>query len=209
MKHPTRYLTIIVILLAPLQPALADPATLGNLSATSAKAEEAKDYPTAIARMKEFEKTGGDAFYAALRLGWLHHGSGDYSAALRYYRKAVTCQPGSLNARLGVFNAATALKDPRRTAQAAAAVLDLEPTNYVALMGLAGLHFAQRQYSSAAADYSRVLVSYPDDPDALSGAAWSALHAGDKAAARERFDLLLGRDPAYPKAADGRRQAAP
>lgn len=209
MKHLTRHLIVIALLLGLLQPAAADPTALGKLSAASAKAEQAKDYSTAIARMKEFEKTGGDAFYAALRLGWLHYSSGDFTVALRCYRKAVGFQSGSLNARLGVFNAATALKDPRRTAEAAAAVLELEPTNYPALMGLAELQFAQRQYARAAATFSRVLAIYPDDPDALSGAAWSALQAGDKATARERFDLLLGRDPAYPKAAAGRSQAAP
>ena len=43
----------------------------------------------------------------------------------------------------------------------------------------------------------------PDDPDALSGAAWSSLRAGDPATANTKFILLLGINPDYPKAQEG------
>ena len=191
------------------QLAAADPAALGSLCLASTKAEVAKDYATAIDQMKIYQQRGGEPFFAAIRLGWLYYISGDFATAQRSYGQATALQPTSLNARLGVLNAAVALKDPRRTAQAAAAVLKEEPTNYIALMAIAGLHFAQHDYRQAVADYTRVLVHYPDDPDALSGAAWAALRGGDKAAAFDRFGILLGRDPAYPKAREGYQQAKP
>jgi tetratricopeptide (TPR) repeat protein len=204
-----RSVTCLIFLAALVaQLAAADPAALGKLSLASAKAEAAKDFATAIDQMKTYQQRGGEPFFAAIRLGWLYFNSGDYAAAQRSYTQAAALQPTSLNARLGVLNAAVALKDPRRTAQAAAAVLKEEPTNYIALMAIAGLHFAQHDYRQAVAEYNRVLVHYPDDPDALSGAAWAALRGGDKAAAVDRFTLLLGRDPAYPKARQGYQQAS-
>lgn len=203
-----RPLTCFIFLAALVaQPVVAAPAGLGKLCAASTKAELAKDYPAAISHMKDYEQRGGEPFFAALRLGWLYYSSGDFSAAQRCYGQAVELQPASINARLGVLNTVVAMKDIRRTAQAAAAVLKVEPTNYLALTAQAGLHFAQKNYAQAATDYARILVNYPDDPDALSGAAWSALRAGDKATARTRFALLLGRNPDYPQAQDGLQQA--
>jgi tetratricopeptide (TPR) repeat protein len=200
---------ILLVISGMLQLAAADPMALGRLCQASSKAETSKDYATAIGHMKTYQQRGGEPFFAAIRLGWLYYNSGDYSAARRSYAQATALQPASLNARLGELNTAVALKDVRRTAQAAAAVLKLEPTNYQALMALAGLHFAQHNYQQAATEYTRAMVSYPDDPDALSGAAWSALRLGDKPTALTRFGLLLGRDPAYPKAQEGYHQANP
>lgn len=203
-----RSVTCFVFLAAlAAQPAVAVPAGLGKLCAASTKAEVAKNYPAAISHMKDYEQRGGEPFFAALRLGWLYYSSGDFPAAQHCYGQAVELQPASINARLGVLNTAVVMKDVRRTAQAAAAVLKVEPTNYLALISLAGLHFAQKNYTQAAADYARILVNYPDDPDALSGAAWSALRAGDKATARSRFELMLGRNPDYPQAQDGFQQS--
>ena len=82
-------------------------------------------------------------------------------------------------------------------------MLRVDPNNYRALMALGGLHFAQKKYAKATLDYSRVLVNYPDDPDALSGGAWAELRQAEQAAARAKFSLLLGLNPDYPKAREG------
>jgi tetratricopeptide (TPR) repeat protein len=209
MKHPAAYLTILTLIVSPLQSAPADPAALGRLSAASAKAEKAGDYPAAIARMTEFERVGGDPFYAALRLGWLQYNAGGFTTALRHYQKAAALKPAALNPRIGLLNTATALKDARLATRSAQAVLAIDPLNYQALMALAGLRFADKDYTAAATAYERVLTNFPDDSDALSGAAWSALRADDKTTALNRFDLLLGRNPDYPKAAEGRSRCQP
>ena len=200
--------TVLLAVLAAATPgsraaAPVHPAELGELCAASAKAEKAKDFAAAIRSMQVYQKRGGDPFLATLRLGWLHYQAREYPSAAQAYGQAAALHPTSLNALLGVPNAAAALQDMRATALAAAAVLRVEPTNYRALMVLGGLHSAQREYRSAAADYARVLVNYPDDPDALSGAAWAELRQADHAAARANFSLLLGLNPDYPKAREG------
>ena len=180
-----------------------DPVALGKICAASAKAEKNKDYAAAISAMKSYQQRGGDPFIAALRLGWLHYQAGQYPDAAQAYHQATVLKPTSLNALLGSLNAAQAMLDMRNTARAADAVLRVEPNNYRALMALGGLHFAQKGYDKAAVDYSRVLVNYPDDPDALSGAAWSSLRAGDPATAHSNFTQLLGINPDYHQAQEG------
>jgi len=180
-----------------------DPIPLGKLCAASTKAEKSKDYAAAISAMKSYQQRGGDPFIATLRLGWLYFQAAQYADAAQAYHQASVLQPTSLNALLGSLNAAQAMLDIRNTARAADAVLHVDPNNYLALMALGGLHFAQKEYDKATVDYFRVLVHYPDDPDALSGAAWSALRAGDPATAHPKFTLLLEINPDYPQAREG------
>ncbi len=206
-----RRLPMFLILLAALDggaplsaaPAAPDPVALGKIFETSTKAEKSKDYAAAISSMKSYQQRGGDPFIATLRSGWLHYQAGQYADAAQAYHQAASLKPSSLNALLGSLNAAQAMLDIRNTARAADAVLRVDPINYRALMALGGLRYAQKEYDKAAVDFSRVLVNYPDDPDALSGAAWSAFRAGDPATANTRFSLLLGINPDYPQAQEG------
>lgn len=205
-----RFPVLLIMLVAlaagiplPATAAAPDPIALGKICVASAKAEKNKDYAAAISAMKSYQQHGGDPFIATLRLGWLHYQAGQYADAARAYHQASVLKPSSLNALLGSLNAAQAMLDIRNTVRAAEAVLRVDPNNYRALMALGGLHFAQKKYAKATLDYSRVLVNYPDDPDALSGAAWSSLRAGDPATAHPKFTLLLGINPDYPKAREG------
>lgn len=179
------------------------PDRLGEFWSASVKAEENKNYDESIAAMKAFRESGGDAFLAMLRLGWLQYQAGRYLDAYKAYEKAGSLAPLSLNARLGSLNAAQSLLDVRATVVAAEGVLKIEPTNYRALMALAGIYYAQKDFRKAASGYARVLVNYPDDPDARSGAAWSSLQVGDKRGAESAFRLLLSMYPSYPQAREG------
>ena len=200
--------TLLLFLLSALIATGADLIELGKLSAASTAAEASKDYPTAIRHIESYAKSGGEPFYAALRLGWLHYLNGSYADAQRHYSKAASLQPSSINAKLGVLNTAVANKNARLTHVAATALLKLDPINYQGLSALADLSLARRDYREADTGYARILNYYPDDPDALSGAAWSALRNGDKTTAHERFRLLLGRNPAYPDAQNGFQQSS-
>ena len=186
----------------------ADPLQLGKLWTDSTSAEASKDYAGALRLVQSFKEQGGDPFLAALRTGWLHYQNGNYSQSEVAYYKALSLKPTSLNASLGLMNAVQGQLDPRKTVHAAEAVLKIQSTNYRAMMVLAGLSFAQKDYRKAAAAYSRVLVTYPDDPDALSGAAWSALKAEDRVTALTTFSLLLSISPTYPSASDGFAEAS-
>ena len=184
------------------------PLDLGKLWSESTTLEASKDYNGALKAMQAYKDQGGDAFLASLRMGWLHYQNAQYPQSEKAYGRAQTLKPTSLNATLGLLNAVQAQIDPRKTAQAAEAVLKIQSSNYRALMVLAGLSFAQKDYRKASAAYGRVLMTFPDDPDALSGAAWSALRAGDKASAVTTFSLLLSISPQYASAQEGFAEAS-
>ena len=187
---------------------VAIPSELGKLWFESTTAETNKDYAGALKSVQAYKEKGGDTFLASLRMGWLHYQNAQYPQAENFYAKAQSLKPPSLNAALGYLNAVQAQLDPRKTAQAAESVLKVQSTNYRALMVLAGLSFAQKDYRKAAAAYGRTLVTFPDDPDALSGSAWSLLRAGDKASALTTFSLLLSISPQYASAQEGFTEAS-
>ena len=187
--------------------ATSNPAALGKLWTASVQAEKSLDYAGALTHVTSYLQQGGDLFMASLRTGWLQYMLGDYKKAAHAYSKAVELQPSSVNALLGVLNTARAQLDPVKAERAAAAVLRVDATNYTALTALAGMYYAAKDYRKAASGYRRALVTYPDDPDALSGSAWSSLSNGDKAAALADFTRLISISPEYPQAQAGYEKA--
>jgi tetratricopeptide (TPR) repeat protein len=183
------------------------PAELGKIWAASVQAEKNQNYPEAIQKVSLFMQGGGDAFMGSLRTGWLQYLSADYAKSERAYSKAAQLQPSSINALLGVLNATRAQLDPIKAERAAMAVLRVEASNYTALLAVAGLHYAAADYRKSASAYRRLLVTYPDDADGLSGAAWSSLNLGDKSAALADFSRLLSISPEYPLAQVGYEKA--
>lgn len=173
----------------------------------SIQAESSKNYPDALKQVEAFIQQGGDAFMGALRSGWLWYISAQYLKAEQAYEKAVRLQPNSVNALLGVLNASRAQAAPKKTEAAASAVLRIQPSSYQALMTLAGLYYATKDYQKASTFYRRTLNHYPDDLDAISGAAWSSLSAGEKKAASKEFARLLSVSPEYPMAQSGFEKA--
>ncbi len=200
---------ILAVSGAPSHPDTApDLTVLGKHWSASVQNETDKKYPEALVEVHAYEQEGGDPFLAHERLAWLSYLAGDYAKAEAGYAKAKQLQAGAINPLLGLLNVAQAQKDTRKTERAAEALLHVEPTNYRAQMALAGLHFAEKDYRKAASEYRRVLVNYPDDPDAMSGAAWGAFDIGEKAEALSGFRRLLSISPAYPSAKEGLALAA-
>ncbi len=185
-----------------------DPATLSQHWAASLKAEEAKKYDDALAETAFFQKGGGDAFMSTLRVAWLSLSSGDFAKAEASYTAASKLQPAAVNPLLGQLSTAQALKDARKIERAAEAVLRVESANYRAQMALGALYFATPDYRKSLSAYRRALTNYPDDNDAMSGAAWAAIYTGDKKEAAEIFKKLLSLSPNYPQAQKGLEAAA-
>ena len=159
--HRLRLLLLPYLVAAALASDTSGPAQLGQLWTDSTTAEASKDYTAALRSMQAFKEKGGDGFLASLRIGWLKYQSGQYNQAESAYARAQALKPTSLNAALGLLNAVQAQLDPRKTALAAEGVLKVQSTNYRAMMALAGLSFAQKDYRKAAAAYDRTLP----DPD--------------------------------------------
>lgn len=202
MNHRTLLLSFV--LLGAVASARAGDATgPGQRWTASIQAESKVKYADAIKEMRAYEQQGGDPFLAAERLGWLNYLAADYAKAEQAYARAKQLQPTAINPLLGVLSVAQAQKDGKKIESAAEDILRAEPTNYRAQAALAALHFANKDYRRSASDYNRLLTTYPDDADAMSGEAWSAFYLGLRRDAYDAFRRLLSISPSYPYAQQG------
>lgn len=177
-------------------------ALTGPLSA-SVQAETSKKYDEALREVLSYQQSGGDAFVAAERMGWLYYLKGAYPEAEQAYLNANRLHSAALNPILGLLNVAEAMKDKKRTRWAADAVLKVDPLNYRATMLVAGGSFADHDYRGAAFAYRRMLTPYPEDVDARSGLAWSEYYSGDKQDPLYQFQTIIAIYPDYPFAKQG------
>lgn len=170
---------------------------IGLLWQESVTAESGGDAAGAMEKLLAYGKGGGDSYLANLRAGWLNYSAQKYDEAGRFYTVAAKLQTNAMNPRIGLLNVAQAKGDTVAATTAAEAVLKIEPTNYRASMAYAWGNFQAKDYRRAGSAYQRVVMTYPEDQDALSGAAWCALYLNQKREALDGFRRLMGLNPEY------------
>jgi len=180
----------------------------GNYSFTgplsnSLQAETSRKYDEALRAVATYQQSGGDAFVASERAGWLYYLKGSYTEAEQAYLNANRLHATALNPLLGLLNVAEATKDKNKIRWAAEGVLKADPMNYRANMAVAGSSFAAHDYRGAAFLYRKVLTPYPDDVDARSGLAWAEYYSGDKQDPLYQFQTIIAIYPDYPFAKQG------
>jgi len=176
---------------------------LGSLWQASLNAEKTGETEAALAKTAAYMKNGGDAYLATMRVGWLAYGQKKYDEAKRHYVSAMGQQSLALSPRLALLTIAQDQGDVAAAARAGDLVLQLEPTNYRALLAVAWGAFQAKDYSKALGRYRCVMALYPEDTDAISGAAWSEFYKGQKADARQLFRRLVSINPDYQYARQG------
>ena len=177
--------------------------TLGALWQESVSKEGSGEHAEALRLASQYLKDGGDSYLATMRAAWLNYGQKNYDEAARYYANAMRIQPGALSPRLGLLTVAKDKQDAQGVSKAAELVLALEPSNYRALYAVASTAFEAKSYAKAGSVYRQILKFYPEEMDALSGAAWSSFYQGQKMEARSGFRRLVSVNPDYPYARQG------
>lgn len=176
---------------------------LGKMWQSAVSAESGSDTAAALTKLSVFAKSGGDPYMADLHAGWVNYSAKKYDDASRCYLAAANLQPAALSPRLGLLSIAQAKGVASAIIVAAESVLQVEPTNYRALMAAAWSAFQSKDYKRACAAYQRVLAIYPEDTDALSGASWCEYYTGQKREAFEGFRRLIVLNPDYQYARQG------
>lgn len=171
--------------------------------AASVSAESDKDYDKALEQLMLYQKADGDKFLSSLRYGWLYYLKQDYEKAETGYNSALKIEHSSLNAAVGLLDIAQVLKDKDKIKRAADAILRISPTHYRASMVAGAIQYEEKDYRKASLAYHRMLTLYPDDVDAMSGAAWADLYSGSKREALENFKKILSVKPKYTYAQQG------
>jgi len=106
-----------------------------------------------------------ESYQINLRLGWLYYLSRDYVKAEQYYRKAVTVEPSSIEARFGLVLPLSAVGNWNSVLASYLEIIKLDPNNSTANYRIASIYYTRKDYANAKTYVAKVLKFYPFDYD--------------------------------------------
>ena len=106
-----------------------------------------------------------ESYQIDLRLGWLYYLSKDYMKSEQYYRKAITIEPSSIEARFGLVLPLSTLGNWNNVLSVYIEITKLDPNNSIANYRLASIYYTRKDYANASLYVSKVLKLYPFDYD--------------------------------------------
>jgi Flp pilus assembly protein TadD len=126
--------------------------------------------------------------------GVMARDAGNRALAIERLQKAREADPAAINPalELGFTLEAEHAAEARRVYED---VLQREPSNRPALLGLARVARSQNRLDEARSIYQRLLAANPQDADALNGMAWLALADRRREQGRAGFEHVLSLDP--------------
>lgn len=157
--------------------------------------EAKRDYIGALARVREARAGGGNAYFAAIRLGWLSYLQGDYAAAIASYSEAVAAEPKAIEAKIGLTLPLLAQRNWRELDRASTAVLAVDPHNATALARLGLARYNSGNYAGAESMYRKLADDYPSEMDYKTGLGWAMLKQGKNGDAKALFEAVLAVSP--------------
>lgn len=119
-------------------------------------------YSKAINSLTELHS---DSYQINLRLGWLYYLSKDYVRSEQCYRKAVSAEPSSIEARFGLVLPISTVGNWNSVLLVYLEIVKLDPNNSIANYRLASIYNTRKDYLNATTFVSRVLKLYPFDYD--------------------------------------------
>ena len=105
--------------------------------------------------------------FAVLRYAWLNYLAADYNKAIENYKNAITYNPNSLDARLGIMLPLMAQNRWREATLYGEQVIAIAPWQYYAHIRVMACEAAQLMWSKLESHAKLVNERYPSDPDVL------------------------------------------
>lgn len=106
-----------------------------------------------------------DAYEVNLRLGWLYYLSKDYFKSESYYKKAITAEPSSVEARFGIVLPLAAQGNWNNVLNHYLDIMKLDPSNSIANYRAAYIYYTRKDHATAMNYLGKVLKAYPFDYD--------------------------------------------
>jgi tetratricopeptide (TPR) repeat protein len=119
-------------------------------------------YAKAIAALTELHI---DNYQINLRLGWLYYLSKDYIKSELCYKKAVTFEPTSIEARFGLVLPMAATGNWNTILTTYLEISKLDPNNSIANYRIATIYNTRKEYANSTMYVLKVLKLYPFDYD--------------------------------------------
>lgn len=112
-----------------------------------------------------------DSYQINLRLGWLYFMNKDYVKSELYYRKAISLETSSIEARYGLVLPLSTVLNWNSVLLVYLEIVKLDPNNSVANYRIASIYLARKDYNNSRIYVLKVLKLYPFDYDSnlLSG----------------------------------------
>lgn len=131
--------------------------------AKSYEYEASGKYESAIKSIESVYKKG---FYeAGLRLGWLYYLKGDHVSSAKYYKAAITSEPKSVEARLGLAYPLSQMGNWNEIVVIYGEILKVDPKNYTANYRLALIWFNRKKFTQALPYVKTLRALHPFDYD--------------------------------------------
>lgn len=156
-------------------------------------AENAKQYDKASEPLRAIYQEGN--YELNLRLGWLMYMQGKYIESQKYYEKAISLQPRSIEAKFGLVYPLAAGQKWDEVLKQYEAILQIDPLQPTTLYRMALLYYNRQQYTMAKRYADSYLQIYPFNFDGLSLAGWIELKMSNKSVARSLFERALVNTP--------------
>ncbi len=137
--------------------------TVSDAFSKSYTYETSKEYTKAIASMDKVYDAS--SYSINLRLGWLNYLAGDYTKSQSYYKKAITLEARSVEARLGYAYPLSAMGNWDDVIHIYQEILAVDPGNSLVNYRMSSIYFARKDYEKAASYAEKVVKLYPFDYD--------------------------------------------
>lgn len=194
MKQVYRYL-VLLVLWAPLNIiALEETDTWSQSHQLEAKGK----YKEAAALIEPFLSAGGNtAEYALLRYGWLNYLLRNHNDSVRSYEKALSLNPDSIDARLGLTLPLLAQERWKESARYAKQILQRAPWHFTAHIRLLVSEEGQRKWSVMKNHASVLAAHYPASAIPWVYLARAEAWQGDYEAAKRAYLRVQRRVPGH------------
>lgn len=163
--------------------------------------EEATQYVKAITPLKNMYSAG--SYDINLRLGWLYYLSANYTESVKYYKKAVSLKPKSVEAKFGYVLPLAALGNYDSVKVQYEKILVIDPLNSKANYWMGYIYYYKADYKTAQTYLEKVSALYPFDYDITLMLAWTYLKLDKKTEAKELFRRVLCIKPSDTSALEG------
>jgi tetratricopeptide (TPR) repeat protein len=175
---------------------------------TSYAAETAGNYQAALDALAQLPSPQNTAYLACYRRGWLQYRLGKYAESVAAYNTAILLEPANVEARVAQLASLVALSKWNDIIQAAPAVLQRDPENYLTLQRLAFAKFNTQHFPEAEQMYRHLVQLYPSDIEMRAGLAWAVLRMGKQKEAQSLFADVLELSPSHASAQAGLKESS-
>jgi tetratricopeptide (TPR) repeat protein len=136
-----------------------------------------------------------DTYQINLRLGWLYYLSKDYTKSEQYYKKAITQEKTSIEARFGLVLPMSAVANWNAILSTYLEIIKLDPNNSIANYRIASIYNARKDYLNSNLYVVKVLKLYPFDFDSNLLYSKNLIALGKNADAKKHLNMALEYNP--------------